>query len=199
MHIISACPRALATKQLLSTGSKLHKHCAFRHTTMSILEGIEKLIWEMERRPHLHYKNWKNTVIEYEGDIVVRNLRLSCHELEWASSWTEIRKSTLIFLFILLGIMLININILGGNVNGKVRFYVKWSMEYSLFINQNSEGAFQYASYFWQPVVTFKFQTVKFLLGYGRNTWSDKANALSPTSTNGLDNPSASLGITRGS
>ena len=38
-----------------------------------------------------------------------------------------------------------------------------------------------------------------FLLGYGRNTCSDKANAPSPTSTNGMDNPSASLGRTLGS
>jgi hypothetical protein len=47
MHIISACPSVLATKQLLSIGSKLHKYFAFRRTAMSAVEDVEKLIWEV--------------------------------------------------------------------------------------------------------------------------------------------------------
>ena len=47
--------RALATKQSLASCSKGHKRCVFRHTAMSIVEDIEKLIWEVERRP-LWYK-----------------------------------------------------------------------------------------------------------------------------------------------
>ena len=39
-----------------------------------------------------------------------------------------------------------------------------------------------------------RFRNVNLLLGFGRNTCSDKTNASSPTSTNGMDNPSASLG-----
>jgi len=57
MHIISACPSALTTKQLPSTGSKLHKHCAFRHTAISVVEDVDKLIWEVERKPTLYLKN----------------------------------------------------------------------------------------------------------------------------------------------
>ena len=73
-------------------------------------------------------------------------------------------------------------------------------MEYSPFISQNSKGAFDYPSCSWQPVVMYIcFRNVNFLLGYGRNTCSDKATASSPTSTNGMDNPSASLGRTLGS
>jgi hypothetical protein len=34
-----------------------------------------------------------------------------------------------------------------------------------------------------------RFVQVNLLLGYGRNTCSDKANASSPTSTNGMENP----------
>jgi hypothetical protein len=54
MHIISASPRALATEQLLSTGSKLHKHCAFLHTAISSVEDVEELTWEVEIRPPLY-------------------------------------------------------------------------------------------------------------------------------------------------
>ena len=43
-----------------------------------------------------------------------------------------------------------------------------------------------------------RFRNVNYLFGYGRNTRSDKANASPPTSTNGKDNPSASLGRTSG-
>ena len=70
---------------------------------MSTVEDVEKLIWEVERRPSLYLKNWKNIVIESKGDIVVRNLQVSRHELKWASSWTEIRKSYLNLLVHIIG------------------------------------------------------------------------------------------------
>ena len=50
------CARALATKQLLASCSKVHKPCVLRHKAMSIVEGAEKLIWEVERRPSLYKK-----------------------------------------------------------------------------------------------------------------------------------------------
>ena len=55
------CPCALATKQLLASYSKVHRPCVLRHTAMSIVEDVEKLIWDVERRPSLYNKNWKNT------------------------------------------------------------------------------------------------------------------------------------------
>jgi len=48
-----ASGRALATKQLFISCSKVHKPCVLRHTAMSIVEDIEKLIFEMERRKNI--------------------------------------------------------------------------------------------------------------------------------------------------
>ena len=58
--------RALATEELLASCSKVHKLCVLHHTAMSIVEDVEKLIWEVERRPPLCKKKneWKNTVTE---------------------------------------------------------------------------------------------------------------------------------------
>jgi len=72
-------------------------------------------------------------------------------------------------------------------------------MEYSPFISQNSKGAFDYPSCSCQPVVIYTFQKCYLLLVYGRNTCCDEANVSSPASTNGMENPSASLGRTVGS
>jgi hypothetical protein len=47
----AACLCALETKQLLATCRKVHEHCAFRRTAVSIVEDVETLIWEVERRP----------------------------------------------------------------------------------------------------------------------------------------------------
>jgi hypothetical protein len=72
-------------------------------------------------------------------------------------------------------------------------------MENSPFINRNTRGAFDYPSCSSQLVVIYMFQKFHFLLGYGRNTCSDKENASSPTNTNGMDYPSPSLGRILGS
>jgi hypothetical protein len=48
--------RALATKQLLASCSKVHKPCVLRHMAMSIVEDVDKLIWEVERPPPLYKK-----------------------------------------------------------------------------------------------------------------------------------------------
>jgi len=37
--------------------SKVHKPCVLRHTAMSFVEDVQKLIWEVERRPPLCVKN----------------------------------------------------------------------------------------------------------------------------------------------
>ena len=36
-----------------TTCSKVHKHCVLRHKAMSIVEDVEKLTWEVARRPSL--------------------------------------------------------------------------------------------------------------------------------------------------
>jgi len=41
----------MSTEQLLARCSKVHKPCFLRRTAMSIVEDVEKLIWEVERRP----------------------------------------------------------------------------------------------------------------------------------------------------
>ena len=53
--LVSVCPRALAAEQLLASCSKAHIR-VLRHTAISIVEGVEKLIWEVERRPSLYKK-----------------------------------------------------------------------------------------------------------------------------------------------
>jgi len=85
----------------------VHKPCVLRHTAVSTVEDVEKLVWAVERRPPLCNKKLK----EY-GD---RNLKDKlwyevCESV--VTNWSELpaeRKSDkgmLIFLFILLGIML---------------------------------------------------------------------------------------------
>ena len=85
----------------------MHKPCVLNHTVMSIVEAIEKLICEVERRPSLCNKKLK----EYSD----RNLKdkLWCEVCKSVvTKWSELlaeqksEKGMLIFLFILLGIML---------------------------------------------------------------------------------------------
>jgi len=45
--------------QLLASCSKVHKPCVLRLTAMSVVEDVEKLIWEVERRPPLYLKKLK--------------------------------------------------------------------------------------------------------------------------------------------
>ena len=101
------CPRALATKKLLASCSKVHNPCVLSHMAMSIVEDIEKLICEVERRPPLYNKKLK----EYSD----RNLKdkLWCEICKSVvPNWNELpaeqksEKGMLIFLFILLWIML---------------------------------------------------------------------------------------------
>jgi hypothetical protein len=74
---------------------------------MSIVEDIEKLIWELERRPLWYNKKLK----EYRDRNLKDNLWYEVCE-SVVTSWSEFpteqkpEKSMLIFLFILLGIML---------------------------------------------------------------------------------------------
>jgi hypothetical protein len=98
------CPRALATKQLLAICSKVHKPCILRHTAMSVVEDVQKLIWEVEKTTFV-YKKLK----EYSDRVLKDKLRYEIYEsLVW--NWGELRikqkKCTLTFLFILLGIKL---------------------------------------------------------------------------------------------
>ena len=44
---------------LLGSCSKVHKPCVLSHTAMSVVEDIEKLILEVERRPLLYNKQLK--------------------------------------------------------------------------------------------------------------------------------------------
>jgi hypothetical protein len=74
---------------------------------MSIVEDIEKLIWEVERRPPWYNKKLK----EYSDRNPKDKL---CYEVceSVVTNWSKLlaeeksEKGTLIFLFILLGIML---------------------------------------------------------------------------------------------
>jgi hypothetical protein len=71
---------------------------------VSIVEDVEKLIWEVERRPPLYNKKLK----EYSD----RNLKDKLW-YEVVTNWSELaaeqksEKGMLIFLFVLLGMMLI--------------------------------------------------------------------------------------------
>jgi hypothetical protein len=61
LHYTTAC--ALATELLLKTMECTN--LVLRQTAMSVVKYVEKLIWEMERRPPLYLKkNQKNTVTE---------------------------------------------------------------------------------------------------------------------------------------
>ena len=75
---------------------------------MSIIEDVEKLISEVERRPPLYNKNLK----EYSDRNLKDKLWYEVYE-SVVTKWSELaaeqklEKGTLIFLFVLLGIMLI--------------------------------------------------------------------------------------------
>jgi len=57
--LVSGARRALATKQLFTSCSKVHKPCVLSYTAVSIVEDIEKLICEVERRPPLYNQKLK--------------------------------------------------------------------------------------------------------------------------------------------
>jgi len=101
------CPCALATKQLLARCSRVHKPCVLIHTAMSIVEDIEKLICEVERPPSYNKKKLKEYSDRYLKDKLWYEV---CKSL--VTNWSEfpaeqkLEKVMLIFLFLLLGIML---------------------------------------------------------------------------------------------
>jgi hypothetical protein len=56
-HMFQSVRAHWQLKKLLASCSKVHKPCILRHTAMSIVEDVEKLIWEVERRPPLCERN----------------------------------------------------------------------------------------------------------------------------------------------
>jgi hypothetical protein len=86
----------------------MHKPCVLSHTAISIVEDIEKLILELETRPPLYNKKLK----EYSDRNLKDKLWYKVYE-SVVTNWSELpaeqksEKDMLIFLFILLGIMLI--------------------------------------------------------------------------------------------
>ena len=76
------CPRALATKQLLASCSKLHKPRVLSYTAVSVVEDIEKLICEVERRMPLHNKKLKH----YSDGNVKHKLWYKVCKSDWPRS-----------------------------------------------------------------------------------------------------------------
>jgi hypothetical protein len=87
----------------------MHKPCVLRHTATSIVEDIEKLIWEVDRRPPLYFVFKK--LKEYSDRNLKGKLWYEVYE-SVVTNWSELpaeQKSEigmLIFLFKLLGMTL---------------------------------------------------------------------------------------------
>jgi hypothetical protein len=75
----------MATKKLLGSCSKVQKPCILSHTDMSIVEDIENLILEMERRPPFYNKKLK----EYSERNLTDKLWYKVYE-SVVTNWSEL-------------------------------------------------------------------------------------------------------------
>ena len=84
---------------------------------MSMVEDVEKLIWEVERRPPLYKIMQEYIDINLKEKLWYEVLRVDHHELERTCSWTEIRKRYVNLLINVIGDHADGVNILGLSVH----------------------------------------------------------------------------------